>query len=156
MLSHKLIQCIEDHSEQLTAVIMERIRRDPELTIIGKLPASELRDIGFALLQNLGAWLAGDDREMIARQYQELGKRRCEENIPLHESVRALHIVKYETVDYAREQGFPQSSLEIYAEEEFEHRVNRFMDLLIYHMVRGYESALRNSAQKTQRVAATH
>ena len=46
--------------------------------------------------------------------------------------------------------GLPQTSLEIYAEEELEHRLNRFMDFLVYHHVRGYEAALRNPRHKTQ------
>jgi hypothetical protein len=150
MLSHKLVASIEDHSERLTAVITDRIRQDPELPSIGRLRDSELRDIGCELLHNLGAWLAGEKREAIAGHYEELGKRRCGEHIPLHECVRSLHIVKYETVDYVRNQSFPQTSLEIYAEEELEHRLNRFNDFLVYHLVRGYEAALRNPRRKAQ------
>ena len=63
--------------------------------------------------------------------------------------------LKYETVDYIRNQGFPQTSLEIYAEEELEHRLNRFIDFLVYHMVRGYEAALRNPRRKTQEARTT-
>ena len=154
MLSHKLIQCIQDHSEQITGAIIDRIRHDPELARIGRLPASELRQWGHALLKNLGAWLAGDDREVMARHYETLGKTRHEEDIPLHECVRSLHILKYEIVDYGRNQGFPQSSIEIYAEEEFEHRVDRFIDFLVYHLVRGYEGAMKTAREHGKPAAA--
>src|SRR4051794_20895102 len=120
MLSHRLVACIQEHSEGLTSAVTERIRRDPELAHVGKLHASELRDISWELLKNLGAWLAGDNREAIARHYEEIGKKRCAEDVPLHECVRSLQIVKSETVDYVRAQGFAQTSLEIYAEEELE------------------------------------
>ena len=66
MLSNKLVASIEDHSERLTAVVTERIRRDPELATIGRLRDSELREIGYEVLHNLGAWLAGENRDAIA------------------------------------------------------------------------------------------
>jgi hypothetical protein len=37
--------------------------------------------------------------------------------------------------------------MQLYAEEELEHRVGRFFDILVYHLVKGYESALRTSAR---------
>ena len=148
MLSNKLVASIEDHSERLTATVTERIRRDPDLECTGRLRDLELRDISSEILHNLGAGLAGENRDAIASQYEEIGRRRYAQQIPLHECVKSLHIVKYETVDYIRNQGFPQTSLEIYAEEELEHRLNRFVDFLVYHTVRGYETALRKDAAK--------
>jgi hypothetical protein len=150
LLSQKRVASIEDHSERLTTAVTERIRRDPELACIGRLRDSELREIGYELLHNLGAWLSGENRDAIANRYEEIGRRRFAEQIPLHECVRSLHLVKYETVDFIRNQGFPQTSLEIYAEEELEHRLNRSVDSLVYHMVRGYEAALRNPRRKAQ------
>jgi hypothetical protein len=145
MLSHRLIQCIEDHSEQLTDEVIRRIRMDPELTHIGQLPTSDLHEWRSGLLRNLGAWLAGEERGKLRKHYEEIGKERFDGGIPLHECVRSLHILKQEIVDFARNQGFAQSSVEIYAEEELERRVDRFIDFLLYHLVRGYEAALRGS-----------
>jgi hypothetical protein len=36
--------------------------------------------------------------------------------------------------------------IELYAEEELEHRVGRFFDFMLYHVVRGYEAAMRRAA----------
>lgn len=149
MLSNKLVAAIEDHSERLMDVVTERVRRDPDLATISGLRDLELRQAGYDVLRHLGSWLAGENRDAIGSQYEEIGGRRCAEQIPLYECVKALHILKYETVDYVRNQGFAQTSLEIYAEEELEHRLNRFMDFLVYHHVRGYEAALRNPRHKT-------
>jgi hypothetical protein len=144
MLSHKLVASIEGHSEQLAAVVIDRIQRDPDLVHMAKLEVAELRDIGSALLRNLGDWLAGHEREIIARHYEQIGRKRSQQGIPLHECVRSLHILRSATIEYARGQGFPQTSLEIYAEEELEHRLTALSDFLVYHLVRGYEEALRS------------
>ena len=66
--------------------------------------------------------------------------------MPLHETVRSVQILKDQMLDFVREQGVAQSSVELYAEEELEHRAGLFFDDLIYHLVRGYEGALRKAA----------
>ena len=144
MLSYKLIQLIEDHWELITDEVIERIRKEPELSHISQLPKSELKDWGRGILKNLGHWLEGRD-EGLARHYERLGRLRFEEGVPLHESVWALFQLKDHMVEFVREQGLPHSAVEIYAEEELEHRVGRFFDWLVWHLVRGYEHALREA-----------
>ncbi len=144
MLSHRLVKLIEDHYEAIVAEAAQRIHEDPELTHLRALPQAELEIWGESVLRNLGHWLDGKD-EAIAQQYEGLGRLRYDENVPLHEAVPGLQILKAGTVDFVREQGFGRSTLEIYAEEELEHRVDRFYDWLLYHLVRGYEAALRRT-----------
>lgn len=136
---------IEDHWEQIDTHVIERIRRDPEMEVLRKYPESELKDWGRGILKNLGECLvAGKEAEMAAC-YEELGRKRYHQMIPLHESVRALQMLRETMIDWVRDQGFGRNSLEVYAEEELEHRVGDFFDGLVYHMVKGYEGELRHS-----------
>ena len=144
MLSAKMIHQIEDHWQPITEVAIARIRKDAGLKHLATLPASDLEDRGGEILGRLGDWLTGDD-ERLARRYQDFGRKRFEENVPLSESVRGLQIFKDTIIDYARDEGFASNTLEIYAEEELEHSVSRFFDWLIYHHVRGYEKAMRSA-----------
>ena len=82
----------------------------------------------------------------LDREYEILGKTRFEEGVPLHESVRALYVIKDKMIDFVKEQGVKRDSMELYAEEELEHRVGRFFDELVIHLVRGYEGAWRRAA----------
>ncbi len=43
----------------------------------------------------------------------------------------------------ARDHGLCQTTVELYAEEELLYAVNLFFDRLVYHVVRGYERAMR-------------
>ena len=145
MLSHNLIHSIEDHCEEILRTVIEQLCQKKELAHISKLPSSELMDWGRSILKNLGHWLTSRD-ETLGRDYEALGKLRFEESVPLAECVLGLQALKHRMVDFVRGRGFARSSLEIYAEEELEHRVNRFFDDLTYHMVKGYEDALRKAA----------
>jgi len=148
MLSAKLVQLIEDHWEGITSAMLAEIQADPRLPHYRNLPDAELRDIGRSMLKNLGQYLTASKRElsMIEEQYEGLGRVRYAENVPLHESVRALQLVKRKAVEFLRDHAFSQSTVAIYAEEELEHRLNEFFDELVYFEVRGYESALRQTA----------
>ncbi len=147
MLSGKLIHLIEAHQEQITAAVIEEIRHHADLGHMRKLPDAELRERGQQILEQLGHWLAGNSAE-IAHRYEEVGKNRFEESIPLHEPVRALCITKNKIIDFVMQQG-PATSMELYAEEELERRLGRFFDELIIHLVRGYETAWRRAMHTT-------
>lgn len=153
MLSAKLIQLIEDHWQGITNGIIHQVRNDPRLHNISALPDIELRDSGRTILRNLGHWLTASKTEhtMVDEQYEGLGRVRFAEHIPLHECVLALQVVKHRVVEFMRDHEFSQSSVEIYAEEELEHKLNEFFDDLIYHEIIGYEGAIEQA-----RAAAAH
>ena len=104
---------------------------------------------GQLILENLGYWLSAGREPEIEQRYEALGKARFEESIPLHESVRALAIIKDKMIDFVRDQGLARTSVDLYAEEELERRVGRFFDALTIHMVRGYETAWSRAAHAT-------
>jgi hypothetical protein len=146
MVSRTLVQTIEDNCERITDRIVGRQREDPDLVQVRRLPDSELRDRAREVLKNLGRWLVAGREGETAQRYESLGRRRCEESIPLHEVVRSLHILRQHIVGFVREQGIGHSSLELYAQEELEHLVGLFFDGAVYHVVRGYEGVVHRAA----------
>lgn len=107
---------------------------------LGKLPEAELRDLALEIFGHLDQWLTLKPDE-LARFHEEIGRMRCEQGVPLHEAVHAMQIIKECMIQYVQDQRIG-SPLEIYAEEELEHSSDRMFDLMIYHMVRGYEGAI--------------
>jgi len=147
MLSGKLIHLIEAHQEQIASSVIREIHQHPDLVHLRKLPDAELRERGQQILENLGHWLTAGHEEEIGELYETLGRGRFEESMPLHESVRALALVKDKMIDFVHEQGLARTSMDLYAEEELERRVGRFFDALTIHMVRGYENAWHRAAR---------
>ena len=144
MLSGKLVHMIESHWDPIMTRVIEQVRREPQMSHTRALVESELRDWGQTLLQNLGHWLDVGNEEDLARKYESLGRLRCEEEVPLHESVHALCITREKVLDFVEEHIFAKNVLELYAEEELERRLGRFFDLLTVHLVKGYEQVLRH------------
>jgi len=144
MLSGKLVHLIEFHWEDIISGVIARVRREPQMEHYRARVESELREWGQILLQNLGHWLTGGAGAEIGQRYEELGRQRFEADVPLHESVRCLCIVRERVLDFVEEHVVNKSSLELYAEEELDRRLGRFFDTLTIHMVKGYETALRD------------
>ena len=150
MLSGKLVRLIESHWEEIISSVISRIHREPQMEHYGARLESELRDWGGVVLQNLGHWLTARTADEIGLRYEELGRKRFQEGIPLHEAVRCLAIFRERVLDFVEEHVVSKSSLELYAEEELDRHVGRFFDVLTIHMVKGYEIALRNSCGTAQ------
>jgi hypothetical protein len=149
MISGKFVHLIETHWDRILVRIVDQIRREPELVHLQKLLASESREWGEQLLEHLGFWLTAENQEDLAHKYEALGKLRFEQGIPLDESVRALCIIRSKILTYVDEHIASTSSVELYAVEELERRLGRFFDVLLVHLVRGYERALRRSVALT-------
>ena len=99
------------------------------------------------IVENLDSWLAHEREDQIVKRQEEIGKLRFQQGIPLHDAVRGLMLVKDNMIEYLEERGSPHDSVALYAEEELEHRIGRFFDTLVIHLVRGYETAWHRSME---------
>jgi len=143
MLSIRLVQLIESHWEEIAARVVAEVKKQPETPLLAQRPESELRSWCHDILENLDSQLAAHREDQLERRYRVFGRRRFEENIPLHEAVMRLQILKWEIFNFVHEQGFAMTVLELYREEELQVLIGRFFDGLVYQVVRGYEEALR-------------
>jgi hypothetical protein len=147
MLSAKLVRLIETHGDEISDRIVTRIRHDPELSHLAKLTHNELQGRAAEILNKLGHWLTQKSEEEFAARYEAVGKLRFGQAIPLHEAVRALHMIKERIFSFLDEQGLDHDCLTLYAEEQLGRHVGRFFDLLVFHLVCGYEDAWRHATR---------
>jgi hypothetical protein len=143
MLSAALVRLIESHAEDLARHVVNQLHSDAKSPSYRRIPADVLRSRVYDVYHNLGAWAGEQDEATIAKAYEDIGRTRALEGIPLSEVVYASLLIKEHLLDHLREVGFPESAVEVYAEEELSQRIGRFFDKSLYHVVRGYEAAAR-------------
>ena len=143
MLSIRLVQLIETHWEEIAAALIREVKAHPEMRTLSARPDSALRAWCREILEHLGYLLSARQEDEIERRFRLLGRTRFEENVPLHEAVLRVQLLKYEILAFVRDQGVANNALELYREEELLHRIGRFFDVLVYQLVRGYEEAFR-------------
>ncbi len=146
MTHNTLVQLVQNHVEQIANCAIRAIRQDENLVQVSQLPEWELRDWALRVLRDLAEWpVQAGDRELSVRS-EALGRQRFQESILPHEWIRRIQHLKWAAMNWVRQQSFPQNASDLYAQEEFEHKIGLFFDHLVFHVARGYEEA-RQSAQ---------
>lgn len=139
MLSVRLVRMIEEHAEELTGGVLNDLQSNPRTAAYHKLSREELHRRAYEVYRNLGRWLGQKTDETIEASYNDLGKKRCAEGVPVSEVVYALILTKYHLRDYIRSAGLVDSAVELYQEQELHRLVGNFFDKAIYYTVKGYE-----------------
>ncbi len=147
MLSARLLQLVESHWDEIATRLIRTIRRHSEMPNLAARPDIELREWCRDVLQNLNRALTKSGEGDWREQFEAFGRVRFEEHIPLHEAVLRTQLLKDLILGFLAEQGLPSTALNLYAEEELERRLGRFFDVMIYHLVVGYEEAQRVAAR---------
>jgi hypothetical protein len=143
MLSMRLVEAIETHWGEIASRLYREVKRRPEMRTLAQRPESELREWCREILENLGRLLSTRHDPEVERRFQVWGRTRFEENVPLHEVILRVQLLKAEIVTFVHEYGLAGNALELYQEEELYERVGRFFDAVVYQEVRGYEEAMR-------------
>ena len=143
MLSIKLIQLIESNWQEIANRLIRQVKKHPDMQALASRPEGEIREWCREILGNLSHLLAIRTEEEFRRRFEQAGRARFEQNIPLHEAVLRFQMLHDLTLSFIHEHGLPMTAVQLYAEEELEHRMCRFFHASVYHLVRGYETALR-------------
>ena len=143
MLSNRLVHLIEANGDQILDRVAAQIRREPEMAHGNAVQEYELRGLGQDLLSHLGECLSLKDGHELGTRYERLGALCFQTQIPFHEALRGMSLLREKMIDVAQEHMMSNSSIELYAEEELERRLGRFFDRLIRRMALGFEEAAR-------------
>ena len=157
MLSRRLIKLIETHAESLTHEVVQDVRTNEHTRSHSRIPTEELSFRVLALYRNLGNWIGDPKDDAIRHEYEEWGKRRCQQGIPASEIAFCLILIKKHLRMYIREHAAVVFSgdrlvpgemvpLELYSTQELNYVVGDFFDRALYYLLRGYE--LQSNAQK--------
>ena len=59
-------------------------------------------------------------------------------------------------MEFVHDHAFVETSLQLYAEGELEKSIGHLFDRMIYHLVRGYEGAMREAGLNAHAGASQH
>ena len=137
MVALKPLRLIEGQAEEILPPVVEQIHSDPALEQVRRASEEELYTWGSRILDDLSDWFGDRNNKSLAWRYDELGRCRPPRAAPLHEAMRALHILKKNIVAFRRDQEGNPPAVEMCAEEE----VGEFFDGLEEQLARAYEQS---------------
>lgn len=142
MLHEKFIGIVETHAELLTRNWIKEVKTNPLTPSYRNLSDDVLHATVYDVYLRLSRWLQNDEttyRE-TADHYLRLGRARAESGVKLSEVIYAVILSRVELLNYIRNQGIINNSIDMWRALEFFHKINSFFDKVLYFVSSGYES----------------
>jgi len=156
MLTSRLIELIDSQAAFLIRDAMQDIVTNERTSSFHQIPIAELEPRIAALYFNLREWVGNPQEEAVRNEYEEWGRTRFRQGIPLSEIVYCLILAKAHLRRFIREHGLVSFSgdrvtpdelvpVQLYGIQELNQMVGEFFDRALYHLTRGYEAAAKAS-----------
>ena len=142
MIGGRLLRKIEMDWAKITIAVTVARNHDPELPHYQNLPDQEIHERVLDLTRNLMEWIHTKDESRLAAHFESLGRRRYAEQIPLHEVIQKLTMIKRAIRTYASEQHYFLTAAEIYNELELLRTIESYFDFVVIRVAKGYEEAM--------------
>jgi len=148
MLLVELVKLIENRADELTELMVGKVRESPRMPAYHRFGDAELGERARLVYANLGKWLERESEGQVEEEYSRIGRLRCQERIPLSQLVWGLLLTRRTLWEFIEKQGWETQS-DLQRSLDLEILVVRFFDRAILHAVRGYESgAVGSSASR--------
>jgi hypothetical protein len=166
MLGARLLQLIESHAGPLAREVVDDLMTNERTPAFRRLNAADVETRVSAVFYGLGKWLDDADDDAVRDEYEDMGRTRFRQGVPVSELVYALLITKSHLRRYIREHGLVDFAgdrvappellpLELHSIQDFNYRVGDFFDRALYHLARGFEAAALEAAHPAETFVTT-
>ncbi len=139
MLAIRLVRVIENHIEQLSRDLSEKVWNSPRCSDLSKVPETELQARTREIYRNLSDWLLDAADAQVERRYTELGAARAQQGVAYSHFVWAIISTKEHVRTFIQREGLSENAMELHGELELQLLLGHFFDLVLYHAAVGYE-----------------
>ncbi|MGA1984931.1 MAG: hypothetical protein ABSG72_01580 [Candidatus Sulfotelmatobacter sp.] len=153
MLTYKLVQLIQYHSDTLAASLLHQVQMSERAESYRNVSPAELKETVHEIYRHLGEWLLHKSENDIAQRYRAIGARRVEQNVPLNELVWVIVLTKRNLWTYIDDVSLPGRAVETAEKQEMLRHLELFFDEATHAAVAGYESAAQNLTRTPQAAA---
>ena len=102
MLGSRLLLLIQAHAGSLTHDVVTDLMTNERTPAFRRLNPADVETRVAALFYNLGKWIGDADEDAVQAEYEDLGRTRFREGVPVSELVYALVITKNHMVGARR------------------------------------------------------
>ena len=139
MLAVRLVKLIENHIEQLSRELSEKVWSSPRCSDLNKVPAAQLEARTREIYRNMSDWLLDNAETQVERRYTELGAARAQQGVAYSHFAWAIISTKEHVRTFVQREGLSESAMELHGELELQLLLGHFFDLVVYYTAVGYE-----------------
>lgn len=143
MIYLKIMELIKTDADELSKRVVKDLLKRGETEYHKKFSEEFLYERVLDVYRGLSHWLdRATPKEETSKFYTDLGRRRFHDEIPLHEVIMFLMLIKRHLWLYMLEKHFLDSSYELSKSLELNNRIVLFFDRAILAATVGYEEEL--------------
>jgi hypothetical protein len=142
MLAYRLVRLIETHSDHLASGLLAKVQASELTRAYRNVAPEELKKAVYEIYRHLGDWLLGKTAFDIEQRYQEIGTRRAQQSVPIHELIWVIILTKENLWEFLKKEAVMERPAEVFGELEMMQLLDQFFDRAIYYASVGYERAL--------------
>jgi hypothetical protein len=143
MISLRLVQLIERHSDELATELVSKLGNSSRTSDLHKVPIEELRRRIQEILRHLSEWLLTKTGHDIEQRYLEIGERRASQGVALPDFCWAIVMTKEHLWEFLQSEGLIRGPVEIYGEMELLRLLDQFFDRALCFAAEGYEQYIQ-------------
>ncbi len=143
MIYLKIIEVLKAEAPMLSKRVVKDLLERGETEYHRKFSEEVIYERVLDVYSTLGYWLdRGRPKKEVQKHFNEMGKKRFEEGIPLHEVVMFLMLIKRHLWLYLLEKHFFETPYELLKSLEMNNRIVLFFDRAILAATIAYEEEL--------------
>jgi hypothetical protein len=143
MLYLKMMEVLKTDAEHLSRRVVKDLLNRVETEYHKRYSEDIMYERVYDVYSTLGYWLdRARPKEEIQKHFKEMGKKRFDDGIPMHEVIMFLMLIKRHLWLYVLEKHFFESSYELMKSLEINNRIVLFFDRAILAATIGYEEEL--------------
>src|SRR5262245_24228702 len=150
MLGPRLLLLIQAHAGPLTHDVVQDLMTNDRTPTFRRLDPADIEARTSALFYNVGKWIGDADETAVQGEYEDMGRSRFRDGVPVSELIYALLITKHHMRRYIREHGLADFAgdriasqdllpVELHSIQELNYQDGEFFDRALYHLARGHE-----------------
>jgi hypothetical protein len=151
MLGARLLLLIQSHAGSLTKETLQDLTTNDRTASFRRLRQADLESRVALLFNNLARWIGDPNDDAVQGEYEEMGRTRFREGVPLSELVYAIILTKQHLRRYIRDHGLVDFAgdrvtpdelppLVLHSIQELNYQVGDFFDRALFYLARGYEA----------------
>lgn len=149
LISDKLIELVQSHSELIVKRWIKRISSDPTTSAYNQEHLNFLEEKAQNMLENLGQWVSYDtSKEDVGKRYVDEGIELFRKQIPLCEVIRGMYTLRRILWLFVTNETALDSAFQLHQMIELSDRVILFFDRAEYFLIRGYMEEMNRNIKK--------
>lgn len=155
LISDKLVELVEKHSDEIVKRWITRLLSDPTTSSFSKKHQPFVEKKAKEILKNLGRWVSYDtSKEDVGRSYADDGMALFKMQIPLCETYRAMYTLRRTLWLFVENESAFDTAFQLHQMRELNNRVILFFDRAEYYMIRGYMEEMNRKVKELWNLSA--